>query len=100
MVWILHLTAVATEEKSMRKHVAVVLAGSLGVVGLVGCDDAGDTSATTGDKVERAIDRAGDAVARGAEKTGEVLDKAADKTADAVGKGVDQAAERGRRAGA
>lgn len=83
----------------MRKRVAVVLAGSLGVVGLVGCDDAGDNSATTGDKVERAIDRAGDAVARGAEKTGEVLDKAADKTATAVGKGVDQASEMGRRAG-
>ena len=83
----------------MRKHVAVVLAGSLGVVGLVGCDDSGDTSQSTGDKVERAIDRTGDAIARGAEKTGEVLDKAADKTADAVGRGVDQASEMGRRAG-
>jgi hypothetical protein len=83
----------------MRKRVAVVLAGSLGVVGLVGCDDSTDTSQTTGDKVERAIDRTGDAIARGAEKTGEVLDKAADKTADAVGKGVDQASELGRRAG-
>src|SRR5687768_14573917 len=48
---VLHLTSVATEEKTMRKRVAVVLAGSLGVVGLVGCDDAGDSSATTGDKV-------------------------------------------------
>src|SRR5688500_6605952 len=84
----------------MRKHVAVVLAGSLGVVGLVGCDDSADTSnTTTGDKVERAIDRTGDAIARGAQKTGEALDKAADKTADAVGKGVDQASEMGRRAG-
>ena len=83
----------------MRKHVAVVLAGSLGVVGLVGCDDSADTSQTTGEKVERAIDRTGDAIARGAEKTGEVLDKAADKTATAVGKGVDQASELGRRAG-
>jgi hypothetical protein len=83
----------------MRKRVAVVLAGSLGVVGLVGCDDAGDGSASTGEQVERAIDRTGDAIARGAEKTGEVLDKAADKTAEAVGRGVDQASELGRRAG-
>ena len=83
----------------MRKRVAVVLAGSLGVVGLVGCDDPADPPQTTGEKVERAIDRTGDAIARGAEKTGEVLDNAAEKTADAVGRGVDQASDLGRRAG-
>jgi hypothetical protein len=99
MAPLLHLTSAAIEELPMRKRVAVVLAGSLGVVGLVGCDDAGDSSASTGEKVERSIDRAGDAIARGAEKTGEALDKAADKTAAAVGKGVDQASELGRRAG-
>jgi hypothetical protein len=83
----------------MRKHVAVVLAGSLGVVGMVGCDDPAAENTNAGDQVERAIDRTGDAIARGAEKTGEVLDEVADSTADAVGRGVDEAARLGRRAG-
>jgi hypothetical protein len=72
-----------------------VLAAALAVGGLAyaGCDrDDTASNTTTGDKVNRSVDKAGDAVGRAADKTvdatkdaGHKLANAADKTGDKIG---------------
>ena len=80
----------------MQRKAVLVLAGSLGAVGLalVGCDDSSHNDhATPGERVEGQFDYAGEKIEQGARKTGEALNSAAQKSGDVARDLVDQAAD-------
>ena len=84
----------------MRNRVTLVLAGSLGAVGLAltGCDDKKDNR-PVGDKVEKAVEKSGEKVGQAVEKTGEAIQRGAEKAAPAIGDAAEKTADTARRAG-
>ncbi|HEV8607527.1 MAG TPA: antitoxin [Tepidisphaeraceae bacterium] len=85
----------------MRNRVTLVLAGSLGAVGLAltGCDDKKDDR-PVGDKVENAVEKSGEKVGQAVEKTGDAISRGAQKAAPAIGDAVDKTADSAKRVGA
>src|SRR3954471_12568799 len=84
----------------MRNGATLVLAGSLGAVGLAltGCDDKKDSSPVS-DKVEHAVEKAGDKVGQAVEKTGDAIQRGAEKAAPAIGNAAEKTADSARRVG-
>jgi hypothetical protein len=84
----------------MRNGVTLVLAGSLGAVGLAltGCDDKKDDR-PVGDKVEKAVEKGGEKVGQAVEKTGEAMQRGAEKAAPAIGDAVEKTADAAKRVG-
>src|SRR5437667_8214445 len=84
----------------MRNGVTLLLAGSLGAVGLalVSCDDKKDDR-TVSDKVEKAVEKSGEKVGNAVEKTGEAIQRGAEKAAPAVGDAAEKTAEAAKRVG-
>jgi hypothetical protein len=84
----------------MRHRATLILAGSLGAVGLalVGCDDKKD-SAPVSDKVERAVEKTGEKVGQAVEKTGDAIQRGAQKAAPAIGNAADKTVDAAKRAG-
>jgi len=84
----------------MRNGVTLVLAGSLGAVGLAltGCDDKKDDRPVS-DKVERAVEKSGEKVGNAVEKTGDAIQRGAQKAAPAIGDAVEKTADAAKRAG-
>ena len=84
----------------MRNGVTLVLAGSLGAVGLAltGCDDKKDDRPVS-DKVEHAVEKAGDKVGQAVEKTGEAIERGAEKAAPAIGNAAEKTADSARHIG-
>ena len=72
----------------MRNGVTLVLAGSLGAVGLalVSCDDKND--GRVGDKVESAVEKAAEKTDKALDKTGDAIARGAEKAAPAIGNAV------------
>src|SRR5436189_1461004 len=94
-------TPLNSEELSMRNGATLVLAGSLGAVGLalVSCDDKKDDRPVA-DKVENAVEKGGEKVGKAVEKTGEAIQRGAEKAAPAIGDAADKAVESAKHAGA
>ena len=84
----------------MRNGVTLILAGSLGAVGLalVSCDDKKDDRPVS-DKVEKAVEKSGEKVGNAVEKTGEAIQRGAEKAAPAVGDAAEKSAEAAKRVG-
>ncbi|HEY3167518.1 MAG TPA: hypothetical protein VGK57_09850 [Candidatus Binatia bacterium] len=84
----------------MRNGVTLILAGSLGAVGLAltGCDEKKDDR-PVGDKVEKAVEKGGEKVGKAVEKTGEAIQRGAEKAAPAIGDAVEKTADTAKRAG-
>ncbi len=84
----------------MRHRATLILAGSLGAVGLalIGCDDKKD-SAPVSDKVEKAVEKSGEKVGQAVEKTGDAIQRGAQKAAPAIGNAADKTADAAKRAG-
>ena len=82
----------------MRNGVTLILAGSLGAVGLalVSCDDKKDDR-TVSDKVEKAVEKSGEKVGNAVEKTGEAIQRGAEKAAPAVGDAAEKTADAAKR---
>src|SRR5215208_7101159 len=80
----------------MRNGVTLILAGSLGAVGLAltGCDDKKDSS-PVGDKVEKAVEKSGEKVGQAVEKTGEAIGRGAQKAAPAIADATAKSASSG-----
>jgi hypothetical protein len=85
----------------MRKRYTLVLAGSLGAVGLalVSCDDKKDDRPTS-DKVEKAVEKTGEKVGQAVEKTGQAIERGAEKAAPAIGEAAEKGIDSVRHAGA
>jgi len=85
----------------MRNGVTLILAGSLGAVGLAltGCDDKKDSSPVS-DKVEKAVEKSGEKVGQAVEKTGQAIQRGAEKAAPAIGDAAEKTAQSAKRAGA
>jgi hypothetical protein len=84
----------------MRNGVTLILAGSLGAVGLalIGCDEKKDDR-PVGDKVEKAVEKTGEKVGQAVEKTGEAIQRGAQKAAPAIGDATEKSADAAKRAG-
>jgi len=84
----------------MRNGVTLILAGSLGAVGLAltGCDDKKDSS-PVGDKVEKAVEKTGEKVGQAVEKTGEAIGRGAQKAAPAIADATEKTADAAKRVG-
>jgi hypothetical protein len=84
----------------MRNGVTLVLAGSLGAVGLAltGCDDKKDDRPVS-DKVEHAVEKAGEKVGTAVEKTGDANHRGDEKAAPAIGTAVEKTTDSAKRAG-
>jgi hypothetical protein len=85
----------------MRNGVTLVLAGSLGAVGLAltSCDEKKDDR-PVGDKVEKAVEKGGEKVGQAVEKTGDAIQRGAEKAAPAIGDAAEKTADAAKRAGA
>ena len=85
----------------MRNRVTLVLAGSLGAVGLAlaSCDEKKDDRPVS-DKVEKAVEKGGEKVGQAVEKTGEAIQRGAEKAAPAIGDAAEKTADSAKRAGA
>src|SRR5258705_10100016 len=85
----------------MRHRATLILAGSLGAVGLalIGCDDKKD-SAPVSDKVEKTVEKSGEKVGQAVEKTGDAIQRGAQKVAPAIGDAAEKTADSAKRAGA
>jgi hypothetical protein len=83
----------------MRTRVTLVLAGSLGAVGLalVGCDDKNDRPVS--DKVENAVEKAADKVDTAMDKTGDAIARGAEKAAPTIGNAIEKTADSAKRVG-
>src|SRR2546421_6847891 len=84
----------------MRNGVTLILAGSLGAVGLAitGCDDKKDNRPVS-DKVENAVEKGGEKVGQAVEKTGDAIQRGAEKAAPAIGDAAEKSADAAKRAG-
>jgi len=84
----------------MRHGVTLVLAGSLGAVGLAltGCDDS-KNDRPVGEKVESAVEKAGEKVDKAMDKTGEAIARGAEKAGPAIGNAVEKTAESAKKVG-